>query len=116
MSNYTPISIIKYFPFQLFGTELSEITSMNNPIPLAIRKLMQQIEQNGQYFSLLLNFLKFSEGLYVTSGASSWDHSEPYKRIVTYAGYISKAHEAFQHLSLEVKASVVSSASQFSAQ
>ena len=53
MSNYTPISIIKYFPFQLFGTELSEITSMNNPIPLAIRKLMQQIEQNGQYFSLL---------------------------------------------------------------
>ena len=87
MSNYTPISIIKYFPFQLFGTELSEITSMNNPIPLAIRKLMQQIEQNGQYFSLLLNFLKFSEGLYVTSGASSWDHSEPYKRGILYGAY-----------------------------
>jgi len=36
-------------PNALFGTELSEITSMNNPIPLAIRKLMQQIEQNGLY-------------------------------------------------------------------
>jgi len=36
-------------PSGLFGTELSEITSPNNPIPLSIIKLLKEIEKRGLY-------------------------------------------------------------------
>ncbi|XP_047124730.1 unconventional myosin-IXa isoform X1 [Hydra vulgaris] len=36
-------------PSSLFGTDLSEITSNNNPIPEAILKLIEEIEKRGLY-------------------------------------------------------------------